>query len=215
MNTLRHIITLMLLATMLTATAQTEEAKQHMRRQRFSQIEYYHVGVGLDAGLNQNVQAGPRLFAGIGTYRNIITADVGLKLLFTRPAGSLSDEHVSQRQLPIFAQVGFNLLRWQHNTLYIGGEAAYSLHLGASHYMPLGDITDDDEDLAHNHASLAARIGLRLNRWDVALTWQRDLAPAYNQQYVYESAAYNYDQLHDQLFERSRFGITLAYIFPL
>jgi len=209
-----HIITLLLIAALLPATAQTSEEKQQLRRQRFSKIDYWHAGVGLDAGFNQTFTVGPRLFAGFGTHRNLLTADAGVKLLWLNPVGSASKERVSQRQLPVFAQVGLNLLRWQHNALYVGGEAAYHLQLGASHYLPEGEKTETDDNLAKNHASLSARIGLRLGRWDVALSWQRDLAPAFSQQYVYESFAYDYDQLHDTLFERSRFGITLSYLFP-
>lgn len=213
MNERKLIITL-LLAVSLPAAGQRDEAQQQLRRERFSRIDYWHVGVGADAAFGPTACIGPKVFGGFGSCRNLLMVDAGLKLQWLNPFAPTTEEHVSQRQLPLFIQAGVNVLRWHQGALYVGGELAYHMQLGASHCLPKGGITESDDRLARSHAAATARIGLRQGRWDIALTWQRDLAPAYRQQYVYESAAYDYDTLHDPLFERQRFGIALAYIFP-
>ena len=199
---------------LLPVTAQTPQEKDALRRQRFCKIDFYHVGAGVDLGVNKNLLLGPKIYGGVGSYRNWLCADVGLKLLRLNPTGSADKERVSVWQLPVFVTVSANVLRWQQNAVYVGAELDYHLKLGASHHLAEGDVTVSDDKLARNHASAGLRLGLRLNRWDVSLFCERDLAPAIDQKHVYESADYDYDALHDAIFERLRFGVTLSYLFP-
>ena len=208
------LVLLLLLMVFLPTAAQTLQEKDALRRQRFSKIEYYHVGAGFETSVNKNLLVGPKVYAGIGSYRNLFCADAGLKLLWRNPTGSADKERVAMWQLPVFISASANLLRWQQNTVYVGGELDYHLMLGANHHVAVGDATVDDEDLGRSYASASLHLGMRLNRWNVSLYCERDLAPAFDQQYVYESAKYDYDALHDAIFERMRFGVSLSYTFP-
>ena len=214
MNMIKQLCALLLLTAFLPAVAQTPQEKDALRQKRFSKIEYYHVGAGIEAGFNKNLLVGPKVYAGIGSYRNLLCVDAGLKLLWLNPAGSADKERVSMWQLPVFAAVSANLLRWQKNALYVGGELDYHLILSATHHLPVNNATVSDKDLGSKYASASLRLGLRMDRWDVSLFCERDLAPAFEQKYVYETPAYDYDALHDAIFERMRFGVSLSYTFP-
>ena len=196
-----------------TIMAQTQPEKMTLRQLRFNNIEYYHVGVGIEAGINENFLVGPRACVGIGSYRNLFCADVGLKLLGENLFTSSNKECVSQWQLPLFVSASVNALRWHHSAVYLGGEFAYHLQIGATHQLPDGKTSYSDNELANNHTSVSIKVGTRLNNWDFCLFWQRDLAPAFNQKYVFESADYDYDTLHSTIFERMRFGICANYLF--
>lgn len=210
----RYTFALFLLTvSLLPALAQTLQEKDALRRQRFSKLEYYHVGAGIEAGMNKNFVTGPKVYAGIGSYRNLFSADVGLKLLWMTTFKSSQEESVSQRQIPFFVSASANLLRWHHSAVYLGGEFAYHLQIGVTHQLPDGKTSYSDNELANNHTSVSIKVGTRLNNWDFCLFWQRDLAPAFNQKYVYESADYDYDTLHSTIFERMRFGICANYLF--
>ena len=206
---------LLLLMPLLPVAAQTPQEKTALRTQRFSKIDFYHVGAGVDLGVNENLMVAPKIYVGVGSYRKVLCADVGMKLLRLNPTGPADKERVSMWQLPVFVTVSANVLRWQQNAIYFGGELDYHLKLGAGHHLAEGDVTVSDDKLACNHASAGLRLGLRLNRWDVSLFCERDLAPAIDQKRIYESPDYDYDALHDAIFERLRFGVTLSYLFPL
>lgn len=211
----RYTFALFLLTvSLLPALAQTLQEKDALRRQRFSKLEYYHVGAGIEAGMNKNFVTGPKVYAGIGSYRNLFSADVGLKLLWMTTFKSSQEESVSQRQIPFFVSASANLLRWHNAAVFIGGELAYHLQLGATHQLADSKTSQSDNQLASNHASASIKLGTRINNWDFSLFCQRDFAPAYDQKYVYETADYDYDALHSTIFERIRFGVSVNYLFP-
>ncbi|MBO4906585.1 MAG: hypothetical protein J5486_06070 [Bacteroidaceae bacterium] len=207
-----YILFLLLISTLLPLSAQTASEKNQIRLQRFSKIDYYHYGFGLEAASSHNFTAGPKVFVGLGSYRNLITADAGLKLLFTNPFGSSTEERVSQVHLPIFATASLNFLRWQKGSAYIGAEADYHLSLGATHHT--ASTSTSDNDLSCAHASASLRLGVRLSNWDIGLYYEYDLAPAFDQKHVYETAAYDYEALHDNIFDRTRFGISISRALP-
>lgn len=211
----RHtIILLLLLISLLPGLAQIQQDQNAIRQQRFSMIEYYHFGVGIEAGMNKNLLLGPKVYVGIGSFRNLFNADIGLKLLWMNPFLPSKEESVSLLQLPLFISASVNFLRWQNGAAYFGGTMAYHLSLGASHHINDGNTTYSDSQLANNHASAEVKLGIRLNNWDISLFGQRDLAPAFNQKYVYETAGYDYNVLYNTIFERLRFGMSVNYIIP-
>ncbi len=209
-----YILVWMLFITSNIAIAQpTPKEQEALRKKRLNKVEFYHMGVGLETGISHNFVFGPVIYGGIGSFRNLINADIGLKLLWTNPAGSSSKERISHLHLPIFAHLSLNLLRWQNGSAYIGGEFDYHLYLNATHHLPTGGSISD-KDLSHSYASVGPRLGVRFNRWNIQVFYEWDLSPAFEQKYVYESSDYNYDALHDALFNRSRFGLSVSYVFP-
>lgn len=211
----RYILGLFLMqSSLFTVMAQTQQEKFTLRQLRFNSIEYYHVGVGIEAEGNENFLIGSKVCVGIGSYRNLFCADVGFKLLWENLLTPSNKECVSQRQLPLFFSASVNVLRWHHSAVYIGGEFAYHLQIGGTHQLSDGKTSYSDNQLANNHTSVSIKLGTRINNWDFCLFCQRDLAPAFNQKYVYESADYDYDALHNTIFERIRFGICANYLFP-
>lgn len=210
-----HIVVLFMFIALSPISSQTTKEKDELRQQRFSQIDYYHTGIGVDAAFNHNVIVGPKVYVGIGSFRNLINADLGIKLLWTNPFISSSKENITQRQLPIFLSVSCNVLRWKSGSAYFGAEMDYHLSLYANHQLPKKSGTISDNNLMHSHASASIRLGVYLGQWNIGAFYDYYLAPSYNQKYVYESPAYDYDALHDALFERTHLGISVAYILAL
>ena len=208
---------LLLLAGVLSAMAQTptDGQKSAVRQRRFGKIELRHLGVGLDAAANHNYYAGPKVYVGLGSHRNLLNVDAGFKYQFWNPVGSGGKERLSLQQLPVFASLKLNVARWTTGNLYLGGEADYCLAMSAKHHLPDGAGSASDKASGQDHAAVRGLLGLKLDRLDVGLFYEYDLAPAMNQKYVYESADYNYRQLYDALFERWRVGVAVSYHIPL
>ena len=189
------------------------QEKYALRHQRFSELEYYHVGAGIETSMNDNFVIGPKVYVGIGSYRNLFSADMGLKLLWMTTFRSSQEESVSQRQVPFFVSASANLLRWHNAAVFIGGELAYHLQLGATHQLADSKPSQSDNQLARSHVSASITVGTKIGNWNFFLFCQRDFAPAYDQKYVYETAGYDYDALHSIIFERIRFGLSVNYLF--
>ena len=211
----RCSLTLLLLSSFFHVAAQMTQEKDALRQKRFKMIEFSHIGTGIETGFNQNFVVGVKGFAGIGSYRNFFSADVGLKLLWTNPISSSYKERITMWQMPVFIAVSTNLLRWQQYSIYLGGEIDYHLKVGAKHKLSANDALVNDRELGCSHTSASLRLGLRLNKLDIGLFYEYDLSPSFNQKHVYESPTYDYDALHDAIFERIRFGMSISYLFPL
>ena len=199
----------------LPAVAQSQQKIASLRQDRFKKVDYYHVGVGIETGLNENWYIGPRLFVGIGSYRNFLNADVGIGYQFYNLLGSSEKERMMLYQLPLFANMRLNVARWSSGCVYMGGEAVYSLAVRGLNAVPHADVAEVDNQLGRNHAMAASMLGVRLNHWDFSLQYVYDLSPAFNQKYVFESSNYDYDSLHASLFERGRFVLNISYLIPL
>ena len=78
------ISVLCLLVACLPIGAQTMQRKALISK-RMQQIDYYHAGLGFEVMGAWNFAVGPKLFLGMGTFRNIVNADVGIKFLMFNP----------------------------------------------------------------------------------------------------------------------------------
>ena len=116
--------------------------------------------------------------------------------------------------MPLFVTAGVNVVRWDRGCLYGGGELAYCMPLTSAYHQKTTGMSSNDKNISNQYATAALRIGLRLGNWDLGIRCERDLAPAMNQKYVFEKAGYDYDALHDQLFERFRIGLAATCFFP-
>lgn len=191
------------------------QEREHMRKQRQSKIELLHIGVGGESAWWNDWQGGLNVYFGLGSPRHLGSVDVGIKYMFSVPMCPISKEKVLLQQLPFFLSAAIHAYRWEDGCLYIGGEAAYHVETLTTHVIPAQNTRIRDNDLRHHHATVSGKIGVKYQNWDINAFYTYDLAPQYNQKYVYESAAYDYNTLHNSLFERMRLGVSLSYAFPL
>lgn len=208
------LIILSLLIPAIQLSAQTDKEKAHLRQERFSKIDYMHAAIGLETGGNRNFVIGPKASYGIGSFRNLLNGEVGFGYMFYNSFGSSSSERITLHQVPLFADVHLNFARWKAGALYLGGEAAIAFTAYARHKHPSSEIEESNSKLGRTHASLGAMLGLRLSRWDISVRYCYDLAPMMNQKLVFETDGYDYDLLHDSLFERSRILLNISYLIP-
>lgn len=180
---------------------------------RLDKIEFYHFGIGGDVAINKNYEFGPKVYVGLGSARNLLNADFGLKLMFANPWRNSRHEYVRWYSLPIFVSGSLNAIRWKRNSVYFGGEIAYNLSLGSGHHRLISTSDPDTQNIASNHFSWQGKLGFRSEYWDFALFYEHDLAPALNQKYIFESSDYIYSNLHDSIFERWRIGVSVTYNF--
>lgn len=199
---------------MLPIMAQSQKEKTVLKQKRFKKVDYYHVGVGIESGINENWYIEPLIFGGIGSYRNLLNVDIGIGYQLINPLGSSEKERIVLHQLPVFASLHINLAHWPSGAVYIGGEGIYNLTVKGQHVVPNADLAETDNKLGHSHATAVGMLGVRLNQWDFSLRYAYDLAPGMNQKYVFESPSYDYDYLHASLFEHSRLALNISYLIP-
>ena len=214
--TIRKVLLVLFLALASTTLfSQTAKEKEQIKRKRLRTIDLYHINVGLDAHFNQNLFFSPKASFGIGSFRHILNADVGIRYTLGGSAFFGKEEYVMVHQLPIFISAQCNFVSWETGCVFIGAEIAYHIPITGLHYVPSTSTLKFDNQLNQAHFSGRAKAGARINQWEIGLFYEYDLAPMMDQKHVYESPEYDYDILHDYLFERIRYGISLGYNFIL
>lgn len=195
-----------------TLSAQTDSSQESVRRQRISRIDFYHVSVGASVAMNRNYSVGPQLSFGVGSFRNILNADVGIRYLFEGAFLQRGAERVSLQQMPIFVSLNVNAFRWRTGSFYLGAEMAYTPTVVAQHRLPDGQLVSDIQ-IGKNHFTPAAKLGFRQGDCDLSLFYEYDMKPSFNQKYIFETVGYDYDVLKYSIFERMRLGIRFLYHF--
>lgn len=208
-------LTILLLLLVCPAIAQTESEKAVVRHERLRRIDFQHLNVGAEAAVCKNQFMGPVIGYGIGTYRNILTLDFGIKYMLINPIGRSEEERISVHNLPVWAAANVNVMRWHWGGIYVGGEISYSFVATANHRKPFSEVVEYDNHIGNNHASVSGKMGIRLSRMDVNVHYCYDLSPAINQKYVFETAKFDYDFLKANLYERYRIGLSVSYLIPI
>lgn len=197
----------------LTLIAQSKFEREKILNRRLDKIEYYHIGVGMDAAMNKNYQFSPKVFVGIGSSRNLFNVDMGLKLTFSNVFGESDDEYIRHYAMPIFVAGSINAVRWKQKNLYVGAEISYNVALGSRHIVFNQLLETDIASIAKNHFAWQGKLGFRNKDWDISAYYEYDLSPAIDQKYVYESPAYDYFNVYGSIFERWRIGVSATYNF--
>lgn len=195
-----------------TLSAQTDSSQEAVRRQRISRIDFYHVSVGASVAMNRNYSVGPQISFGVGSFRNILNADVGIRYLFEGAFLQREAERVSLQQLPLFVSLNVNAIRWRTGCFYLGAEMAYIPTVVAQHRLPDGQLISDIH-IGKNHFTPAAKLGFRQGDCDFSLFYEYDMKPSFDQKYIFETVGYDYDALKYSIFERMRMGLRFLYHF--
>ena len=207
-----------LFALILTAQgclAQQPAELSAVAQQRFRMIDYYHFDFGLGAESDKNTCLWPRFGVGVGTWRNLVNARVEIGYAFTNLFASNGANHLSAQSVTLGATLDFNLLKWQASAFYVGGNATWRAPVISHYYDCLNSQNISDGNIGHSHASLSAHLGVRImERWSAQIGYVYDLAPQFGQRHVFESAAYDYDDVHTSLFERGRVTLSMFYQIP-
>lgn len=202
------------LLTLIPGYSQSEKEDVILRDKRFSKIDFYHAAIGIDAAVHHNWALSPKIGVGIGSSRNILNADIGLQYKLGNPFYFGNSEYISYSHLAMYASFDINLLRDKERSLFVGAEIAHNWEL-SSDYTPSAKVEQEDNyNVGKKFFSAKAKIGLKIKRYELTLSYEYDLSPALNQKYIYESKYYNYDKLYDSIFERARIGIGLTYYIP-
>lgn len=195
--------------------AQTEYEKSVIRHERLRMIDFHHVNLGVEVDAHNNQFMGAAISYGVGTYRNLLNLDFGIKYVMANPIGRSEKERISVHYLPVWAATNVNLMRWHQGSVYVGGEISYSFVTTASHRKPFSEIVEYDRCIGSNHASVSAKLGVRLSRMDINIHYCYDLSPAINQKYIFETAKFDYDYVKANLYERYRIGLSISYLIPI
>jgi len=214
-NKFRVIMAFALTMLMSVASAQTMQDTCRVIKNRLRYVDFINVNVGGEVAANINYEISPKVALGIGSFRNVVNGDVGLKIKFCNPLLINKNVGISYISLPIFISANINIYKWKFNSLFVGGEIDYNISLTSILKNRLSNETIVDKYLIQNHFSAAGKLGCKLNNILLYLFYEYDIEPAYNQKYIFESANYDYYVLKKSIFERWRFGVNLSYMFNL
>ncbi|MBR3855508.1 MAG: hypothetical protein IKM65_05045 [Bacteroidaceae bacterium] len=210
----RITLIILYLLTLIPGYSQSNKEQIILRNERFSKIDFYRAAIGIDAAVHHNWALSPKIGIGIGSSRNILNANIGLQYKLGNPFYFGNNDRISYSHLAMYASLDINLLRGKERCLFVGGEIAHNWGL-SSDYTPSTEVEQEDNyNVSKHFFSAKAKIGLKIKRYELALSYEYDLSPALNQKYIYESKYYNYDKLYDSIFERARIGIGLTYYIP-
>ena len=214
---MRNIIKYITLFVILTQSVMGQGGNNfdNPRKARYRKIDIQHFGVGMNCGVNENVQFGPKLFYGIGSYRNLLNAEVGCRYVYCISGKKVQYDAVSSQYCSLFFTGDINFIRGNAMSVYLGSELAYNCAVASSYISYRKGVVVGDNGIAANYVSVIAKIGMKRNRLDANVYLGYNLSPPMNQKYVYESAEFRYDDVYDQLHERCYVGFSLSYLIPL
>lgn len=207
------IITVYLLFTTFALNAQ-ESNQYDVLKHRLNQINKYHIGVGLECAANTNIVYGIKTFIGYGNYRHFFNADIGVGFRSWNYPINDKDRY-EMLQIPVSVSLNFNPIRWSTGCLFVGGET--SIQFGIWNYAinKIENVEYNDREALKNYVSIRGKMGLTLRNVNVAFFYEQDLSSFCNQKYIYESGAYDFDRLHNSIYEHNRIGLSLSYYFNL
>ena len=185
-----------------------------LRLQRWRMIDLYHFSSGVAVEHNANTIVAPRVSLGMGSFRNLLNADIGVGYEIVNPLPRKGMEGLGLHRVAPFVSVTTNIIRWRRGSIYLGGDMAYLLNVRTRHRLPDG-LSLHDPDIAQFHFSVSAKCGLRLDYWDFSLYYSYDLSPAFGQKHIYETTGYDFYALEPSIYERSRIGIRVTYHLTL
>lgn len=185
-----------------------------IRKQRWRMIDRYQFSPGIRVEHNTNTAVTPFVAAGIGNFRNLLNAEAGVGYEILNPLPRRDKEGLNLHSISPFVAAKLNLVRWRTGSVYIGGDIAYTASFRTRHQLPNG-ASIDDRYISKSHPSASAKIGTKLNYWDLSIYYRYDITPAFGQKHIYESPDYDFDLLHNSIYERFRFGICLTYHITL
>lgn len=194
-------------------SAQVATQNDDLKRKRIGKIDFWHVSIGASAAMNRNLSAGLQLSAGLGSFRNVLNVDMGVRYLFYGSFPRKDVERVSSQQLPLFISLNLNFFRWKSGSMYFGAEMAYTITISAQHTVPADCYRGKDLKIGKDHFTPAAKIGCRAGDCDVSLFFEYDMKPSFDQKYIFETEQFDYDKLKPSLYERMRVGVRFLYHF--
>lgn len=182
---------------------------------RLNMIDSHKFGLGLEASFMSNYGILQKFYYQYGSNNSIVNADIGVKLGYENPWMLSTKEYVSRIWIPVFAGVDLNCYRWQFNALYLGMEISYNLSASPRYHAPNLVNSLKDPELARDYFSMAGRLGVKYRYFDIRLYFVFDLKPKYNQKYIFESSAFDFGAVRNQIYERYQVGISFSYYFAL
>ena len=183
-------------------------------RHRLNQVNKYHIGLGIECATNTNIVYGFKTFIGYGNYRHLLNADIGVGIRsWNYPINEI--DKYKMLQIPVSASFSTNPIRWSKGCLFLGGET--SIHFGVwnSATYNIENVEYDGSKALKNYVSIKGKIGLIQRKINVAFFYEQDLSSFCNQKYIYESGMYDFDRLHNSIYEHNRIGLSLSYSFNL
>lgn len=203
-----------LLSAFTSGFAQKSDAQIILKR-RMNQIHRFHAGFGIEGAANTNATYGIRTYIGFGSSRHLFNADFGLGLRIWNFVPGRSEDYYRILQIPMFASLIINPIRWSEGCLQVGCEGI--LHFGVRNFTHtvIPDYESHDFNAIRTYASIRSKIGVMLGHLNLGVFYEHDLSPLSDQKYIYESGLYNFDGLRPSLYEHNRIGISFSYSFIL
>lgn len=179
----------------------TGAAARNPKQERLRKIDWHSVKAGLEASWNQNYGCGVWASYGLGSFRNILWADAGLKIDYLTTPLAIGDDALQLWSMPLFVRANANLVRWDGGSYYIGLEGYLSIPVSAV----------DDIRVSRVHPSLRGYMGFLLGKASMDVYLEFDTVPQFDQKFIYETDTYDYNALRPYIFERARAGIRIGY----
>lgn len=165
---------------------------------RYRLIGIHNVGASFDVSGWNNIHWSARALYKVGSTRNLVNGVVGVGYCMTLPLQQLHTDRLGHF-IPISLGVNGNYYSWGVNCAYIGAEGTYNINVGTPFYQSFFAVT--------------GKLGACFKMLDISLSYTYDLAPRFNQKYIYENPQYDFNAIHASIYERMQVGVRVTYYF--
>lgn len=194
----RYLIIIMLLSA-ITGVVHAESSDLSRRAvMRYRLIGIHNVGASLDVSGWNNIHWGARAVYRVGSTRNLVNGLAGVGYHMILPSQQLKADRLGHF-IPLSLGANCNYYSWGVNSAYLGAEGTYNINVGAPCYRSFFAVT--------------GRLGVCLKMLDISLNYTYDLAPPFNQKYIFENPQYDFGAIHTSIYERMQVGVKVTYYF--
>lgn len=198
----KRLIIFICLSAFTSLAAETKQAFVKEAQKHLNQVGIHQLGFGIDIGGWRNLHTGCMLHYTLGSNRNLFNLNTAVGYKIISPINIEYSPECIGHYIPISFGVHYNYFRWQKSCLYLNAEGMCNVNVG-------------NQYVHQTFFSLGGGMGIRQNALDIQARFDYNMNPHYNQKYIYESNAHDFNALHNTIYERMQMVVRVAYYFTL
>ncbi len=187
--------------------AQAQEFSRSDVARRLNRSSVYHLGIGCQGEVCDNVSVGPSVSFVYGNRRQVLCLQGMLSYDCYLRTNKLPE--ISFGQFSVEGGLIENIVRTPVLSMYVSESMLYTVPFSSRYHDAAGVVRD--QGLVNVNYSGKLSLGIMFNNWNISLYAKYAFTPIFSQKYIYETVGYDYYKLKSEIERCLRFGVSLLY----
>lgn len=198
-------IILIFISTLSLGQSRTYTSKDVTKR--LNKAAIHHLGIGVGAEMNSSFGVNSDIIYRYGNRRQFL--NYSGSIMFGKSFRTEVLPDITTWQFSMDGGVLENILSTSVVSIYLSETVGFNIPFATNYYKYSETVRDNS--ITKNYISGRLSLGFTFNNWDISFYCKYDLAPIYNQRYIYETINYDYFALRQRINERFKLGLMFRY----